>query len=55
VGKVLEAIQGISDKARRTLADPELTRDSSLSALSVSFISASLFQQNVPTFSGSHQ
>ncbi|KAK2460918.1 hypothetical protein APHAL10511_007388 [Amanita phalloides] len=34
VGKILESIQGISDEARRVLADPELTRDSLLSALS---------------------
>lgn len=33
---ILEAIQSISDEARRTLADPELPRDALLSALSVS-------------------
>jgi hypothetical protein len=44
VGKILESIQSISDEARRVLADPELTRDSLLSALSVSVIKASLFQ-----------
>ena len=44
MGKILESIQSISDEARRVLADPELTRDSLLSALSVSVINASLFQ-----------
>ena len=44
MGKILESIQSISDEARRVLADPELTRDSLLSALSVSVIKASLFQ-----------
>ncbi|KAF8624533.1 hypothetical protein AX15_005842 [Amanita polypyramis BW_CC] len=34
VDKILESIQSISDEARRALADPELTRDSLLSALS---------------------
>lgn len=33
---ILEAIQSISDEARRALADPELPRDSFLQALSVS-------------------
>jgi len=34
VNGILEAIQSISDEARRTLADPELPRDALLSALS---------------------
>lgn len=37
VHSILEAIQSISDEARRALADPELPRDSLLSALSVSY------------------
>ena len=36
VNGILEAIQSISDEARRALADPELPRDSFLPALSVS-------------------
>ena len=36
VSGILKSIQSISDEARRTLADPELSRDSQLSALSVS-------------------
>lgn len=35
VNGILESIQSISDEARRVLADPELPRDSLLSALSV--------------------
>ncbi|KIL64253.1 hypothetical protein M378DRAFT_106435 [Amanita muscaria Koide BX008] len=34
VGQILESIQSITDEARRALADPELSRDSLLSALS---------------------
>ncbi|PFH53110.1 hypothetical protein AMATHDRAFT_55556 [Amanita thiersii Skay4041] len=34
VGKILESVQSISDEARRALADPELPRESLLSALS---------------------
>lgn len=36
VDGILKSIQSISDEARRVLADPELSRDSQLSALSVS-------------------
>jgi hypothetical protein len=36
VNGILKSIQGISDEVRRVLADPELSRDSQLSALSVS-------------------
>ena len=36
VNGILKSIQSISDEARRVLADPELSRDSQLSALSVS-------------------
>ena len=36
VNGILKSIQGISDEARRALADPELSRDSLLSTLSVS-------------------
>jgi mevalonate kinase len=35
VNGVLESIQSISDEARRALADPELSREAILSALSV--------------------
>lgn len=34
---VLEAIQVISDEARRALSDPELTRDSLLTGLAVRY------------------
>lgn len=33
---ILKSIQSISDEAKRVLADPKLSRDSQLSALSVS-------------------
>ena len=36
VNGILQSIQSISDEARRALADPELPRDSMLSALAVS-------------------
>lgn len=36
VNGILDAIQSISNEARRALADPELSRDDLLSALSVS-------------------
>lgn len=36
VDGILKAIQSISDEARRALADPELSRESLLSGLSVS-------------------
>jgi len=36
VNGILQSIQGISDEARRALADPELPRESMLSALAVS-------------------
>jgi hypothetical protein len=36
VNGILKSIQSISDEARRVLADPELSRDSQLSAFSVS-------------------
>jgi hypothetical protein len=36
VDGILKSIQSISDEARRALADPELSRDSLLSILSVS-------------------
>ena len=36
VNGVLEAIQSISDEARRALADPELSREALLAALKVS-------------------
>lgn len=36
VNGMLQAIQSISDEARRTLADPELPRESLISVLSVS-------------------
>jgi hypothetical protein len=35
VNRILEQIQSISDEARRVLADPELPRESLLSALAV--------------------
>lgn len=35
VNGIMESIQSISDEARRILADPELPRESLLSALSV--------------------
>jgi len=40
INKILEQIQAISDEARRALADPELSRESLLSAL------ASLIEEN---------
>jgi hypothetical protein len=36
VNPILDAIESISTEARRALADPELTREQLLSALSVS-------------------
>ena len=36
---VMDSIQSISDEARRCLADPELSREQLLDAISVSFIS----------------
>jgi len=42
VNGILEAIQGISDEARRVLADPELPRDRVLQVLSVSRIVAAV-------------
>lgn len=36
VGKILGFIQGISDEAKRVLADPEISRDTLLTVLSVS-------------------
>lgn len=36
VNGILKSIQGISDEARRALADPELPRDALISALNVS-------------------
>jgi len=38
VEDILEAIQSISDEARRALADPEMSRETLLSALSVSTV-----------------
>ena len=37
VNGILQAIQSISDEARRALADPELPRESLISVLSVSY------------------
>ena len=36
VGKILDAIQSISDEAQRALADPELPRETLMDGLSVS-------------------
>ena len=36
---VMDSIQSISDEARRCLADPELSREQLLDAISVSFVS----------------
>jgi hypothetical protein len=41
VNGIMQAIQRISDEARRALADPELPRESLISALSVSSCLAS--------------
>ncbi|KAH7911344.1 Cys/Met metabolism PLP-dependent enzyme-domain-containing protein [Hygrophoropsis aurantiaca] len=43
VDKILTAIQSISDEARRALADPELSRDALLAALSASIITLPLY------------
>lgn len=50
VNGILEAIQSISDEARRALADPELPRDSLLSALSVSSAAIMSIHQFNDTF-----
>jgi hypothetical protein len=47
VNGILQAIQSISDEARRALADPELPRESLISALSVSYCLASSLQTYV--------
>ena len=44
VNGVLEAIQSISDEARRALADPEISRENLLEALNVSYLSVSLLR-----------
>jgi hypothetical protein len=57
VDGILESIQNISDEARRVLADPELPRDSLLSALSVRIcvkIIVSLELINVVVSLGTH-